>query len=82
MLDPAIDDRDPVLAEVERLISVCGEIRSFRRYSAELLGAARAFEVMSDHEGEPAIGLEDLPIACAVRCDRTKQPVPGEARRR
>ncbi|MGX5802619.1 TerB N-terminal domain-containing protein [Bradyrhizobium sp. Arg314] len=79
MLDRAIDDRAAVLVEVARLISVYGENRSFRRYSAELIGAARAFEVMPDHEGEPAIGLGDLPIADRVELGRRaslRQPIP------
>lgn len=81
MLDGATDERDILIAEVERLVGIYGANGSFARYSAELLSAARTLGARATTEDWHPIGLGDIPIADRIalgRCAATGEPIsPG-----
>jgi uncharacterized tellurite resistance protein B-like protein len=70
MLDGAADERDVLIAEVERLVGIYGANGSFARYSAELLSAARTLGGRATTEDWHPIGLGDIPIADRIELGR------------
>jgi uncharacterized tellurite resistance protein B-like protein len=72
-------EREAMLAEVERLVGIYGDNGSFRRYSAELLSAARLLESRPHAAGErTAVGLGNMPIGDRVELGRravARQPI-------
>lgn len=77
MLDGAAEERDSILAEVERLVAVYGQNGSFRRYSGELLSAAGALGGRPSTDDWHPIGLGDVPIADRLELGRVA--AAGEA---
>lgn len=79
MLERDAFEKDAVVAEVERLVGLYGSNNSFRRYSAELLSAARALEGGAVHGDWRPIGLGDVPISDRLELGRraaTGQSIP------
>jgi uncharacterized tellurite resistance protein B-like protein len=70
MLERSAEDRDDIIAEVERLISIYGENRSFGRYSSDLLGAARFGEIDHQNDYGSLIGLGEIPVAHRLEMGR------------
>jgi uncharacterized tellurite resistance protein B-like protein len=77
MLDDAMEERDSIIAEVERLVAIYGTNGSFHRYSGELLSAARALGGRPSTDVWHPIGLGDVPIADRLELGRAA--AAGEA---
>lgn len=81
MLDQAMtDDREAILREVERLVSIYGENRSFHRYASDLLSAAKILvEGIGDYAvSEAQIVGGGIPLAARIDLGRrasTGQPI-------
>jgi uncharacterized tellurite resistance protein B-like protein len=79
MLDRSDEDRNDIIAEVERLASIYGENRSFSRYSSELLGAARIGEMDRHNDDGSLLGLGEIPVPHRLEMGRLAaagQPLP------
>lgn len=79
MLERSAEDRNDIIAEVERLVSIYGENRSFSRYSSELLGAARIGEIDRQNDDASLLGLGEIPVPHRLEMGRLAaagQPIP------
>ena len=79
MLDEERDERDAIIGEVHRLVGIYGGNASFRRYSAELLGAASVMDGGRGEESWHPIALGDVPIADRFELGRLAaagRPIP------
>lgn len=79
MLERSVEDRNDIIAEVERLVSIYGENRSFSRYSSELLGAARIGEMHRHNDDGSLLGLGEIPVPHRLEMGRLAaagQPIP------
>jgi tellurite resistance protein len=82
MLDPVADDREVIIAEVERLQGIYGHNPSFRLYSTKLLQAARP-QAGGVVESEPSFEKEgyELPLSLRMALGRfaaARQPIPAD----
>lgn len=72
MLERSDDDRAAIVAEVERLLRVYGENRSFQRYANELLAAAEImYNGLGAHQvSRPQLAGGTVPIAVRIEIGR------------
>lgn len=72
MLDRSDEDRAEIIAEVNRLLQIYGQSRSFERYANELLSAADImYNGLDNHElTRPQLGGGTVPIAVRIEIGR------------